>query len=89
LAALDVHGTQVTGAGFDNLKALSLGHLNASGAAIDDSGLEKLAEIGTLREVLLRGSKVTATGVAKLKEALPNCRLDLDPEIEAALKSKK
>ena len=45
---------------------------------VSDASVEYLAKLDKLINVKLTGTKVTAAGVAKLKKALPNCKIDWD-----------
>jgi hypothetical protein len=57
---------------------------------VSDQGLEHLRGLSDLIELHLIKTEVTAAGVAKLQAALPNCKIAVDPAIQAELdKSKK
>jgi hypothetical protein len=43
---------------------------------IDDSGVSYLAKIKTLRVLNRGGTKISDVGVAQLREALPDCKID-------------
>jgi hypothetical protein len=43
---------------------------------ITDATLERLAQMPSVDDVYIEGSKITDEGVAKLKASLPNCRLE-------------
>ena len=47
--------------------------LDVSDNPISDAGIDHLIEVVGLREVDLRGTKVTHTGAQLLEQALPNC----------------
>ena len=49
--------------------------LDLSETALGDAGLTRLATIKSLRQVFLRGSRVTAEGVAAFRTALPQCQV--------------
>jgi Leucine-rich repeat (LRR) protein len=49
--------------------------LDLSETAVGDAGLARLAPLKSLSHVLLRGSKVTAEGVAAFRAALPGCQV--------------
>ena len=53
-------------AGLPNLEVLLL-----QGAQLTDAGLEPLAKLKTLRQLDLRGNKLSDDAVAKLQAALP------------------
>jgi len=42
---------------------------------VTDAGLAHLQGLTSLRELRLRGTQVTNAGVAKLRQALPNCKI--------------
>ena len=54
-----------------------LGHGPGPGAGrvLGDAGLEHLRALTELQTLQLRFTKVTDTGVADLKKALPNCKI--------------
>ena len=45
---------------------------------MSDAGLEHLKGLTKLGEVNLTSTKVTASGVAQLQKALPNCKVTSD-----------
>ncbi len=45
---------------------------------LDDAALAPLGEMRNLKVVQLQGTKVTAAGIAKLRQALPNCEIQWD-----------
>ena len=51
-----------------NLEVLYL-----SGTHVTDKGLRHLHALGNLRRLALRNNNVTAAGIGRLKQALPNC----------------
>ena len=46
---------------------------------ITDAGLKEVAKLAQLKEIYLRGTKVTKSGVAQLQKALPKCEIDSNP----------
>ena len=56
------------------LTMLSLKNCNSLG----DAGLEHLQTLTNLKLLGLRDTQVTAAGVAKLQQALPNCKVEWD-----------
>ncbi len=44
-------------------------------ARFEDADLERLKGLRQLRKLVFADSRVTAAGVAKLREALPNCEM--------------
>ena len=61
--------------GLDQLQTLGLCY-----AGNTDAGLEHLRRMKQLRSVVLYGTQVTAAGVAKLRQALPNCKIVRNPQ---------
>ena len=45
---------------------------------LDDAALAPLGELRNLKTLQLQGTKVTAAGIAKLQQALPNCSIEWD-----------
>ncbi|MGA2033283.1 MAG: protein kinase [Thermoguttaceae bacterium] len=91
LRELDLTGAEVTDAGLEQLRGLkNLRRLLLSETKVSDQGLEHLRGLSDLIELHLIKTEVTAAGVAKLQAALPNCKIAVDPAIQAELdKSKK
>ncbi|MGO9113209.1 MAG: hypothetical protein ACLP9L_28580 [Thermoguttaceae bacterium] len=52
-----------------------VGDLDLQGMPVNDSDLEHVILLKELRRVDLTHTKVTAAGAAKLRQALPNCRI--------------
>ena len=52
--------------------------LNLSGTQVDDAGVEHLKKLTKLTNLSLLETKLTSTGIAELKQALPNCKIDWD-----------
>lgn len=77
LQRLDLGGTQVTDKGLEHLKGLTrLETLSLENAAgVSDLGLAYLKGLTNLRTLNLAGTKVTATGIRSLQEALPKVRI--------------
>ena len=77
LQELSLADTQVTDAGLEHLKGLSqLKQLWLDRTQVTDAGLEHLDGLFQLQVLSLNGTKVTAAGVAKLRKALPKCKID-------------
>ncbi len=69
----------LTSAGLKHLIGLPrLRHLVLAATAIDDTAVPHLAQMTSLRILYLEGTKVTAAGIADLKQALPKCCLFWD-----------
>jgi hypothetical protein len=76
LRLLSLSGTAVGDAGLVHLAKLPrLNVLNLSKTRISDAGLPTLEELKTLRLLRLDGTRVTAEGVARLRRALPDCKI--------------
>jgi hypothetical protein len=52
--------------------------LSLERSRITDAGLAPLAKLAKLRDLNLAGAKVTATGVTRLQQALPDCKIAWD-----------
>ena len=73
---MSLSGTAVGDAGLVHLAKLPrLNVLNLSKTRISDAGLPALEELKTLRLLRLDGTRVTAEGVARLRRALPDCKI--------------
>ena len=76
LRSLTLSGTEVTDAGLARLKGLAaLETLDLNFNDITDAGLVHLEGLAALKELHLIDTKVSDAGVAKLKAALPKCRI--------------
>jgi hypothetical protein len=64
--------------GLTELESLGLVGCNQ----VTDAGLDHLKGLKKLRCIRLNGTKVTATGVADLQAALPDCRILVDSELQ-------
>jgi WD40 repeat protein len=75
--SLIIDGTAVTDAGLRTFFASKppLQHLGVAHTAVTDAVIDALAEIKTLQNVSVQGTKVTADGAARLKAAIPNCNV--------------
>ncbi len=56
----------------------NLEHLNVDHCGLTDAGLDYLSGLKRLKKLASDGTKVTAAGVAKLQQALPNCKIYWD-----------
>ncbi|MFV2065783.1 MAG: hypothetical protein ACC645_02295 [Pirellulales bacterium] len=64
----------ISGAGLEHLSALpALRQLDVTATSIDDDALVHLKKMKGLRVLMLSETKVTATAVAELQQALPDC----------------
>lgn len=72
---------QLSDAGIPSMLAISkLTSLNLVGTGITDAGAAELAKLGNLRAVYLWQTKVTPTGAAALRSALPEATILLGPD---------
>jgi hypothetical protein len=55
--------------------------------AMDDAGWQHLKRMPNLHVVRLHNTRVSATGVAALSVALPNCRIEVSEELQGELDS--
>lgn len=80
LQGLNLYETDVTDRGLQELAQMpNLRHLELSAnPGVTDDGLSHLASITSLQKLGLRGTRVTTTGVEKLRAALPDCEIDWD-----------
>lgn len=76
LRTLSLYKTGVTDKGLEELRDFkNLQKLDLSYTAVTDAGLEQLAGLKGLQQLYLHGTPVTNEGVAKLKQSLPNCKI--------------
>ena len=59
-------------------KCKQLVELNLEGTQIGGASVENLSGLTTLRVLSLKNTKFTAAGIAKLKAALPECKIEWD-----------
>jgi len=79
LAMLRLDGTKISDAGLKHLRALEgLQALDISNTQITDDGLLTLAEIPTLQAVRGADTRITAKGIARLREKLPQVRVQTE-----------
>jgi len=80
LEIADLVDTGISDAGLAHLaKADKLWQVNVEkNPGVTDAGLDSLAKLPKLKHVLLRGTKVTAAGIDRLKKSLPRCRIEWD-----------
>jgi WD40 repeat protein len=76
LRRLNLEHTPVTDAGLKHLARLSsLSELNLDGVRITDAGLSLLGNLKGLKLLYLSKASCTPEGVAKLQQALPECKI--------------
>ncbi|HWA97476.1 MAG TPA: hypothetical protein VG713_03260, partial [Pirellulales bacterium] len=56
-------------------------------SSISDVGLQHLAALKSLTKIDARGSRITAAGVEKLHQALPNCKIGWDGDGKSEVKT--
>jgi serine/threonine protein kinase/formylglycine-generating enzyme required for sulfatase activity len=84
LEELGLSGTSITNEGVKSLEGLtSLTKVSFADTSLTDASIDSLIKIHTLRECNLIGTLITATGIARLKQALPECTVAWD-ETDAA-----
>jgi hypothetical protein len=64
------------------LKGMPLVHLECNGTQVRD--LSPLEECRSLKDLLIRETKITAAQVATLQKALPNCKIEWDDPTKGA-----
>ena len=83
MVVLHLENTKVSDAGLVHLKGLkNLEYLNLYNTQVTDAGLDHLTGLKRLKNVYLWQSKVTKAGADKLKQALPQCEINLGIETE-------
>lgn len=83
LNTLYLQNTQITGAGLKHLTRLEhLSSLNLQKTSVTDVGLRELARFRNLDWLYLQDTQVTDSGVAKLRTALPKCRIEVNASHE-------
>ncbi len=80
LVELNVNGSKLTDD--DDVRPLgtltNLELLNLEAVPIGDAALSHLSSLSKLTDLRLKGTKITAAGVAALQKALPNCKIEWD-----------
>jgi len=77
IVAVHLNRTSVTDRALEHVKGLAnVKMLDLEGTQVTDDGLHHLIDLTELRQLDLSGTKVTAEGVAKLQQALPNCKIE-------------
>jgi hypothetical protein len=76
---LTANGTGITDAGMEYLAHIELlNHLELDRTPLSDEGLRSLEQLRFLKFLSCRRTKVTSAGIARLKAALPECRVAWD-----------
>jgi Leucine Rich Repeat (LRR) protein len=81
LRRLDLSQTQITDVGLSHLsKMQELYRLDLSQTRISDASVDHLKQVSGLRYLNLSQTNVTEKGLKQLRAALPNARIEADPE---------
>ena len=76
LRNLSIHSARLGDSGTQWVAQLGkLQQLSLLGSKISDTGLQRLAALSQLRSLNLQRTAVTAGGVSKFRQSLPNCRI--------------
>jgi Leucine-rich repeat (LRR) protein len=76
LLRIELSGTGITDAGVEDLVKLpQLRRLDLSNTAITDKSIDALAQVKHLKNLFISSTKLSATGVSRLKKALPECEI--------------
>ncbi len=62
----------------------NLEELNVGDSGLTDAAVEPLSGFTKLKKLVVKNTKVTAAGVAKLQQALPKCKIVWDDPAKAA-----
>jgi Leucine-rich repeat (LRR) protein len=77
LEMLYLQYTNTSDDGLKNLEGLpKLFYLDLNSTAITDRSIAHLTKLTALKELYLRGTKISPAGLAQLQEALPNCKIE-------------
>lgn len=76
LESLDLCNTKITDAGLEHIAKLAgLQALFMNNTQITDAGLEHIAKLTGLQSLFMDNTQITDAGLAKLKAALPRCKI--------------
>ena len=76
LARLYLNGSDMTDVGVRSLTRLSnLFDLQLADTKITDASIDSLSTLSKLKEVKLNGTRISESGIARLKTALPECKV--------------
>jgi hypothetical protein len=79
---LCLYNTRVTSVGVRSIAKLkSLETLIISNTLIDDDTIDSLLQLKNLSTLNVRGTNISTLGIARLRRAMPNCRLYCDDNI--------
>ncbi len=76
LRELDLSSTRVDDSVVDAIAAGRLSLLWLTGTDVTDESIDQLAKLGSLEMVDLQQTKITAAGIARLREARPNLQIN-------------
>lgn len=79
LESLILNRTHISDAGLQQLRGLNLEGLDLFHTHVTDAGLKHVAGMDRLSTLHLHETQTTAAGRAKLRVALPNCKVDPEP----------
>ncbi|MDA1049940.1 MAG: protein kinase [Planctomycetota bacterium] len=75
LGWLELNRSRITDEGLRHLVSLPLVDLNLSQTNTTDTAVPFLQQLTTLKKLNLEGTRVSASALAELREALPSCRI--------------
>lgn len=76
LVELDICETRVSDRGLEHLTVFSgLRELCLESTLVSDAGIGELSKLTNLNKIWLSGSQVTQTGLERLRDALPECKV--------------
>lgn len=77
LTGLNLSGTKITNDGLEHLTGLTnLKHLALRDTDVSSRGIEHLVQLQSLEQLFYGGSKIKGTGLKKLGDALPQCKIE-------------
>lgn len=74
---MHARGPGVTDTGVAALRGMTnIEELDLTDARVTDGAINDLVTLSGLKKVVLKGTRVSTSGVAKLRQALPGCAID-------------
>jgi len=90
MKALQLSHTGITDVGLDSLEGFAdLTHLGLDGTMITDKSIPIVASFKSLKYLNISDSDMTEAGISKLREALPDCRVESEPKPKPPLPTYK